>query len=378
MVNYFSQDIIFQILLKVPAKDLVRAKVVCKLWHSIISDPNFVNSQLAHSRSRPEIILKIYSMERDNDYLEMFAITKQKHGIMQVETICNMKFPPLQVPCKKSTVKASCNGLLLISHGKHPFEVLYVYNPVTRQCVVLPSMAKQRIIVCNPPRCYNSWTLFYNDSVGKYVVFGSFHSRCVVLTVGDKEWSGYENPYPHERATSQLIYVEKKVHWLKSGTENGQAVWRNNPRKCFHVSVNIGVTMEFTLIQLSQNIHAIEMNSIPYLRRLDSYKFVGTTGDIDSSTTDYSDVVKIVMRYEDKLFYYDLKSHQYKNIAHLNNKGRLCIEINNRVSNRCQKPVHSGLDISSTKGLAITYNSFLGTNSLCSKLALGENFYLLE
>ncbi|KAF9592796.1 hypothetical protein IFM89_017366 [Coptis chinensis] len=121
------------------------------------------------------------------------------------------------------------------------------------------------------------------------------------------------------------------------------------------LSVNIGVTMEFlntvipehscnrnefhTLFEVKGSLcFASENGGVLQIfafekkrRRLDSYKFVGTTGDIDSSTTDYSDVVKIVMRYEDKLFYYDLKSHQYKNIAHLNNKEGFCIEINNRV-----------------------------------------------
>ncbi|KAF9593867.1 hypothetical protein IFM89_025658 [Coptis chinensis] len=166
MVIYFSKDIMFEILVKVPAKDLLRAKVVCKLWHSIISDPNFVNSQLAHSRSQPpEIILKIYSSDYFEVIFEMFTITTQKHGIMQVEKICDMKFPPLQFPCTESTVKASCNGLLLIFHGKHPFETLYVYNPVTRQYVALPSMTEPLDMSCNPPRCYYSWTLFYKTTL---------------------------------------------------------------------------------------------------------------------------------------------------------------------------------------------------------------------
>ncbi|KAF9592574.1 hypothetical protein IFM89_016025 [Coptis chinensis] len=375
MVIYFSQDIIFEILVKVPAKDLLRAKVVCKLWHSIISDPNFVNSQLAHSRSQPaEIIFKIYSEELGDDYFERLTITTQKHGIMQVEKICDMKFPSLQFPCTESTVKASCNGLLLIFHGKHPFETLYVYNPVTRQYVALPSMTEPLGMSCNPPRRYYSWTLFYNDSVGKYVVFGTFHSRWVVLTVGDKEWSRYQNPYPcgsYRSPYSQLIYVEKKVQWLRSETENGCSI---NPLECFHDSVNIGATMEFTRTILPEHqcngfhtlfeakgslcfasqkrywlqifvfekrkgntnwnkCYSTNLESLPNLpqpiRRLNSYIFVGTRGDIDSRTTDYSDVVKIVMQHEDKLFYYDLKRLEY--IALVSNEVKLHFADYNQV-----------------------------------------------
>ncbi|KAF9592575.1 hypothetical protein IFM89_016026, partial [Coptis chinensis] len=296
MVIYFSQDIIFEILVKVPAKDLLRAKVVCKLWHSIISDPNFVNSQLAHSRSQPaEIILKIYSEELGgDDYFEMLTISTQKTW------------------------------------------------------------------------CYYSWTLFYNDSVGKYVVFGTFHSRCVMLTVGDKEWSRYQNLYPCGSCLapySQLIYVEKKVHWLQSESETGCTI---NPLECFHDSVNIGATMEFTRTILPEHqcngfhtlfeakgslcfasqkrywlqifvfekregntnwnkCYSTNLESLPNLpqpiRRLNSYIFVGTRGDIDSRTTDYSDVVKIVMQHEDKLFYYDLKRLEY--IALVSNEVKL-------------------------------------------------------
>ncbi|AES93879.1 F-box and associated interaction domain protein [Medicago truncatula] len=45
--NYTSlnlpQELIVQILLRLPVKYLIRSKWVCKLWFSLISNPHFAN-----------------------------------------------------------------------------------------------------------------------------------------------------------------------------------------------------------------------------------------------------------------------------------------------------------------------------------------------
>ena len=44
-------DVIIDILLKLPAKSLLRFKSVYKLWYDIINDPNFIESHFKQSNN---------------------------------------------------------------------------------------------------------------------------------------------------------------------------------------------------------------------------------------------------------------------------------------------------------------------------------------
>jgi hypothetical protein len=41
-------DAVYEILLRVPAKDLCRFRAVCRPWRSLLSDPHFIAAHAAH------------------------------------------------------------------------------------------------------------------------------------------------------------------------------------------------------------------------------------------------------------------------------------------------------------------------------------------
>ncbi|KAM3379596.1 F-box protein [Capsicum galapagoense] len=49
----FKDDIIMEILCRLPVRCLVQFKCVSKLWNAIISDPYFVNKHLNHAKNDP-------------------------------------------------------------------------------------------------------------------------------------------------------------------------------------------------------------------------------------------------------------------------------------------------------------------------------------
>ncbi|KAM3288200.1 hypothetical protein P3S67_021630 [Capsicum chacoense] len=49
----FQDDIIMEILYRLPVRDLVQFKCVSKLWNALISDPYFVNKHLDHAKNDP-------------------------------------------------------------------------------------------------------------------------------------------------------------------------------------------------------------------------------------------------------------------------------------------------------------------------------------
>ncbi|KAF9590441.1 hypothetical protein IFM89_035276 [Coptis chinensis] len=66
---YFSEDIIKKILIRILAKKLIKFNTVCKLWHSFISDSNFVKAHFHSCHSQGEINFDVskkdYSGPRD-------------------------------------------------------------------------------------------------------------------------------------------------------------------------------------------------------------------------------------------------------------------------------------------------------------------------
>ncbi|CAN6876910.1 unnamed protein product, partial [Brassica oleracea] len=49
-------DLITEILLRLPSRSIARFRCVCKLWDSTISRQDFTKSFLARSSSRPQIL----------------------------------------------------------------------------------------------------------------------------------------------------------------------------------------------------------------------------------------------------------------------------------------------------------------------------------
>lgn len=53
MSDYLPAELIVEILIRVPAKIVLRCKCVCKRWNSLISNPHFATTYLSHSKQHP-------------------------------------------------------------------------------------------------------------------------------------------------------------------------------------------------------------------------------------------------------------------------------------------------------------------------------------
>ncbi|MED6107051.1 hypothetical protein PIB30_010497 [Stylosanthes scabra] len=120
-------ELIERILLSVPVKQLARLWCVSKLWHSLISDPEFVESHLHHSPALTHACLACV-LERDtteghNVHLEQVFNDNNYDAIKEVS------FPFKKKPPSSFRVMGSCRGFVLLSRDPH---FLVVWNPLTR------------------------------------------------------------------------------------------------------------------------------------------------------------------------------------------------------------------------------------------------------
>ncbi|XP_030449366.2 putative F-box protein At2g19630 [Syzygium oleosum] len=60
------EELLIEILKRLPVKSLCRFSCVCTRWRSLISDPRFVDSHLAHSATRPKLLVSFPDPHADH------------------------------------------------------------------------------------------------------------------------------------------------------------------------------------------------------------------------------------------------------------------------------------------------------------------------
>ncbi|XP_074335997.1 F-box/kelch-repeat protein At3g23880-like [Apium graveolens] len=119
---YIPEDIIFKILLLLPAKSLLRFTAVCKLWQSIISNPQFIYTHLANSRNKQA---RVGILATRVDSCSSIDIIDHE------ELITKIPLPPQCHRMIRYARTSSCNGLVCLDNGNS--DILHVWNPLTRQ-----------------------------------------------------------------------------------------------------------------------------------------------------------------------------------------------------------------------------------------------------
>ncbi|KAM0839312.1 hypothetical protein ACQ4PT_060389 [Festuca glaucescens] len=141
-----SRDMLREILVKLPAKDLARSCCVSRLWHSVASNPSFRNLHAMArdvSSDRTEaLLISVNSEPGRSDEASVFIVSSGR-------AMCCVPIP------SGYGLANVCNGFLCFVHGNGPEAPAVVCNPVTGEKVALPRA---------PPLLVGSkeetWTLF--------------------------------------------------------------------------------------------------------------------------------------------------------------------------------------------------------------------------
>ncbi|KAK2406284.1 F-box/kelch-repeat protein [Trifolium repens] len=116
---YLPFELIIEILLRVRVKSLIRFKCVSKSWFSLISHPNFANSQFQMtSASR---ILFIHQRPSIKIQFEDFEFNGNR-------TTLNHDFLLPPPPYPHYEIKGSCRGFIFL----HCDEYIWIWNPSSR------------------------------------------------------------------------------------------------------------------------------------------------------------------------------------------------------------------------------------------------------
>ncbi|XP_028787965.1 putative F-box protein At4g38870 [Neltuma alba] len=135
---FLPQEIIVNILKRLPVKTLIRFQCVCKNWKNLLKDPLFIADQLRHSSHRPYFLVQQLYRTNNSLYLCSFDRDFQLHEAHNPPLIDY----DLSSSDSFSVVRmiGSSNGLLcveLCDHYVSPHKLL-VWNPAIKEVTEVP------------------------------------------------------------------------------------------------------------------------------------------------------------------------------------------------------------------------------------------------
>lgn len=239
-LSFIPMDVWAEILLRIPAEDLVKLKTVCKSWYEQVTSQSFAYSHLDHWKSRS---VNGFAMQRDYGpdgspnspilYFTLdvngneerlqgrnFLIENWHHYLRETQFTTELR------------LLTSCDGLLLIGYASENHYQLFICNPITGSYRSLPIFQPPHVRGC---RIYTGsisqdyeWAVVRNASTGQYKVFGLQHSpifmtqwKCYVFELqrdGElqpgRNWKELDAPLHESWNVLSSITTETSVHWL--------------------------------------------------------------------------------------------------------------------------------------------------------------------
>ncbi|KAL9176235.1 hypothetical protein ABFS82_02G165700 [Erythranthe guttata] len=170
IMDSLPDELLFHILLQLPAEDIPNAAVVCRKWYRTTRARDFVHAHRSH-HSVSGLVIHELTTDRLNCHPPVFV--SMRNGRFDVSNFVH------QI---RGFVWCSCNGLILEYDFVSPEHDLLITNPITNQRLVVPPF---------PPRIsnHNMSGIAYSPASMEYKVVHTYYDekdvfQCAVLTVG--------------------------------------------------------------------------------------------------------------------------------------------------------------------------------------------------
>ncbi|KAL3624448.1 hypothetical protein CASFOL_031116 [Castilleja foliolosa] len=206
-INSLPDEIVFDILVRIPAQDIFGAiSPVCLKWYQMIHTHSFINAHL----NRSTYGLLIQDQCSITYKLSFMALSRQ--GRVEL-TRLNYE-QGYHMWCNSS------NGLALETRRDN-YYTLYITNPATMQHFSLPDPHRPLFGMC-----YLSSAIAYASLSMEYKVIRAFNRdkqwSCAILTVGvDESWRCVNTQHLSLEAKNLLMFnpwtTEGFVHWVARG-----------------------------------------------------------------------------------------------------------------------------------------------------------------
>ncbi|XP_016438021.1 F-box protein At5g07610-like isoform X1 [Nicotiana tabacum] len=225
-----NADLLYEILLRLPARSLIRFSLVCKFWCSIITSIQFRFSHsrtLAFSNALTPSGIYFYNCLTDPQKVESLPLTDNVTSLPPLEVVDHMAatlgdaLKDLHVKDTQVKVTQSCNGLLMCvitcKTGVSNIRRGMVYNPANKGCHLLPTPYDNKYseVVCynlivdplEPP--------YYKAVCIKHVDSYSSDVEVSVYVPGSESWrSCCRFSLPYGMRFDSGVFWNGAIHWI--------------------------------------------------------------------------------------------------------------------------------------------------------------------
>jgi F-box interacting protein len=212
-------ELVVEILVRLPVKSLLRFKSVSKAWHANITDPAFVRAHLQRRSSEwkqnPSMLITPHTLDRvipgellPTTFSNRIRFYQWQQGSSEATLVHGEDFPS---EFHSACFFAHCDGLVLAPTDTK----VYVFNPATRATITLPESSRKvhTAGACLPvglgldPRTgkYKVVRSFYRSTTSPHTTGGVFSMGMEVYTIGNSAASWRETAVDPPYAVAEFI-----------------------------------------------------------------------------------------------------------------------------------------------------------------------------
>lgn len=232
--GFFPDEVVIQILARLPVKSLFKTKCVCKNWYKLISEKYF--SKLYNEISVRNLMVLVETAEPFLGSRPSLILVDNLRGV------CEFSLDFIKDRVK---IRASCNGLLCCSSIPDK-GVYYVCNPMTKEYRLLPKTRERPVTRFYPDGEATLVGLACNISTHTYNVVLAGHHRsfghrpdrtfmCMVFDSESNKWRKFvtlhDDHFTHMNR-NQVVFINGALHWLTASCSSvlvldlSSEVWR--------------------------------------------------------------------------------------------------------------------------------------------------------
>ncbi|KAF8369587.1 hypothetical protein HHK36_032391 [Tetracentron sinense] len=205
-----NDDLMTEILSRLPVKSLVKFKSVCKRWLSLISNPHFCH---IHCRGNPLSVSGLFLHKHS-------SLIKPEFDFVPFDgNATGIPFRSLSFIDDATGIKmvGSCNGLFCISCLKDSERrhTHYIYNPATKQHTTLPRPVGTNVVALNlafdPSKSPHYKAVCVRRSGESFEIY-----QIEIYSSETGSWRPSGNPFydSYEVVFHNAVYWNGAIHWI--------------------------------------------------------------------------------------------------------------------------------------------------------------------
>ncbi|PHT33243.1 hypothetical protein CQW23_29580 [Capsicum baccatum] len=209
-----QEEIIIEILSRLPVRSLLRFKFASKGWMALISEPYFTMKHLNHAKNdqNPQkFLVSLRYLLKDDFSLYCSSLS----SVQRIEEVQKLDCPSNGKPWRRCKLYCCYDRLVLIGvlNYRDKTNRLLLWNPSTRESIVLPD---QKFSL---ERRWCTWGLGYDSVSDDYKILKiDDKARSEILALRSGSWR-LTNNYPIGNCpdllcTESLVFVHGAFHWI--------------------------------------------------------------------------------------------------------------------------------------------------------------------